>query len=183
VRDAFGVEKSLVAPGVWKPAKDLSQAERVVVRQAHLHRSARFPPKDDFVPPKTSPLFRRAKHQGKIRNVLGQHSKDRFYLLGDKDERLMVHRSNLTPVKDVKISKAYTLNKIVRDVTGQAVGTGYSRAKKKGKRSRVRKVLVETDKGWIVQSKTGKALSKPASRELALKRLRQIEYFKHQKAH
>jgi hypothetical protein len=45
----------------------------------------------------------------------------------------------------------------------------------------VHKVLVETKEGWIVQSKKGKALSKPATREQALKRLRQIEYYKKQK--
>jgi hypothetical protein len=44
----------------------------------------------------------------------------------------------------------------------------------------VHKVLVETKEGWIVQSKKGKALSKPATREQALKRLRQIEYYKKQ---
>jgi hypothetical protein len=137
MKDAFGVEKSLVAPGIWKPAKDLSRAERVVVRNAHLHRSARFPPKDDFVPKKTSPLFRRALHQGKPRQVVGQHSKDRFYLLGDKDERLMVHRSNLTPISDV--AKAYTLSRAIKDLTGQAVGTGYSKAKRSGKKKRLKR--------------------------------------------
>lgn len=36
--------------------------------------------------------------------------------------------------------------------------------------------------GYVVLSKkTGKRLSKPASRASALKRLRQIEYFKHAK--
>jgi hypothetical protein len=101
MRDAFGVEKSLVAPGKWKAAKDLTQAERVVVRNAHLHRSARFPPKDTFQPKATSPLFRRAKHRSRgVLRILGQHSKDRFFGLTTKDERLMVHRNDITPLKD-----------------------------------------------------------------------------------
>jgi len=36
-------------------------------------------------------------------------------------------------------------------------------------------------KKCIVYSKTGKKLSRPMSRKAAVKRLRQIEYFKHRK--
>lgn len=103
--DAFGVSKSLVAAGKWKAAKDLTQAERVIVRNAKLHRAAKNPPVDDFKAPKTGRTPRSAMHQGKRNRVLGPHSKDRFMLLGPNDERKLVHRSNLTFVKDKKISK------------------------------------------------------------------------------
>lgn len=34
---------------------------------------------------------------------------------------------------------------------------------------------------FVVKSKKGKTLSKPSTKKAAVKRLRQIEYFKHQK--
>ncbi len=40
-------------------------------------------------------------------------------------------------------------------------------------------MIRKTAGGYIVISKTGKRLSKPASKAAAVKRLHQIEYFKH----
>lgn len=42
-------------------------------------------------------------------------------------------------------------------------------------------MIVKTNKGYVVKSESGKNLSKPYhKREDAQKRLKQIEYFKHQ---
>lgn len=39
-------------------------------------------------------------------------------------------------------------------------------------------MIVKTDGGYIVKSETGKRLSHPQSKEAAVKRLRQVEWFK-----
>ena len=40
-------------------------------------------------------------------------------------------------------------------------------------------MIVKTGRGFVVKSESGKTLSKPQSKEKAVERLRQIEYFKH----
>jgi hypothetical protein len=42
-------------------------------------------------------------------------------------------------------------------------------------------VVVKSGSGYVVKSEGGKRLSKKMSRAAAIKRLRQIEYFKHKK--
>lgn len=42
-------------------------------------------------------------------------------------------------------------------------------------------MIIKIGNKYIVVSESGKKLSKPASREKAVKRLREIEYFKHHK--
>jgi len=115
--------------------------------------------------------------------VLGPHTKKDYFWVLHKEERTLAHRSRLTfikPPKDMGISKAhhhhYTLRRVIKELASQGATTTYDRSK----RSRVRKYLKETPEGWIVVSHKGKPLSKPASREQAAKRLRQIEYFKRQ---
>mgnify|MGYP006871748718 CR=1 FL=1 len=41
-------------------------------------------------------------------------------------------------------------------------------------------MIAKTNGGFIVKSKKGKKLSKPSSKKAALRRLREIEYYKHQ---
>lgn len=43
-------------------------------------------------------------------------------------------------------------------------------------------MIVRRDDGWHVLSERGKHLGGPYSREGAVRRLRQVEYFKHRKA-
>lgn len=43
-------------------------------------------------------------------------------------------------------------------------------------------MIRKTPQGYVVLSQLGKRLSKPASKEQAVKRLGQIEYFKHRDA-
>jgi hypothetical protein len=40
-------------------------------------------------------------------------------------------------------------------------------------------MIVKSGKKYVVKSQSGKRLSKPTSKAAAVKRLRQVEYFKH----
>jgi hypothetical protein len=42
-------------------------------------------------------------------------------------------------------------------------------------------MIVKTPQGYVVKSSTGRRLSKPTSYSQAVKRLRQVEMFKHMK--
>ena len=83
-----GISKSLVAPGTWKRAIDLTQAERVIVRNAHLHRPAA--PDTAFTP---RPHPRRARirqadgsHRGA--RVVGYAGDGRWNLLDGESKRI-----------------------------------------------------------------------------------------------
>lgn len=42
-------------------------------------------------------------------------------------------------------------------------------------------MIQKTSKGYVVKSKSGKNLSKPTTKAKAVKRLKQVEYFKNKK--
>lgn len=123
--------------------------------------------KDAFGVSKGLPPYGRVPGIGRVK-INGQHSKDLFDVTDKTDTRRLIPRARLMFVKSKPLPRPEPPKKPKWE-QGELFGKSIS------------KVLVEVDGGWVVRSKKGKQLSKPASREQALKRLRQIEYFKHQK--
>lgn len=117
--------------------------------------------KDAFGVSKGLPPYGRVPGIGRVK-VNFQHSKDLFDVTDSKDVRRLIPRERLMFTKTKPLPR--------KKPTWEQ-GTLFD----------IKKYLEETPDGWIVRSKKGKALSKPASREQALKRLRQIEYFKRNK--
>ena len=119
--------------------------------------------KDAFGVSKGLPPYGRVPGIGRVK-INGQHSKDLFDVTDKTDTRRLVPRARLMFVKSKPLPRPEPPKKPKWE---QGVLFG--------------KVLDETPQGWVVRSKEGKRLSKPSSRAQAAKRLRQIEYFKHQK--
>ena len=91
--------KSLVAPGVWKPASALSVAERVVVRNARLHRTGEPSTVHARRRPKQPKRFVRESDKAVFRNG-GYMGNGRYSGIGPKDERQMI-----TPGKGFIVGK------------------------------------------------------------------------------
>lgn len=92
----MGIAKSKIPGGPWKPATELSNAERILVRRGKPHTPV--PAEAEAAPKNNMPRY--ALHNGQRKRVLGYHSKDRFVLLNRDDSRQIAHRNSVTIVKN-----------------------------------------------------------------------------------
>ena len=90
------VSKSKIPGGPWKPATELTNAERILVRRGKPHTPVPVEAEETV----KNNLPRYALHNGQRKRVLGYHSKDRFVLLNRDDSRQIAHRNSVTIVKN-----------------------------------------------------------------------------------
>jgi hypothetical protein len=106
------VAKSLVPGRGYKPATELSALERRLVRVGHPHKV--IPNTPDAPQPNRLPKRALVKGIG-VRQVLGQHSKDRFIVADDNLPHRIVHRDRIT------FLKAWMPKEMLRDISNSPV--------------------------------------------------------------